>query len=77
MSDLNQLAKTNPVALESIERLGETAVLWVNDVGDKLEKLPELSKQLKVPAVEQAVANSPVEPNDKTVKSGYCRRAAK
>jgi hypothetical protein len=69
MSDLNQLTKTNPVALESIERwVRAGGQLWVSGVGDKLEKLPELSKQLQVPdALLQGVADSGIKDrNDKT-----------
>lgn len=68
-SDLQQLAKSNPTALESIERWVRTGgQLWVSEVGAKLEKLPEVSKQLKVPdAVIQAVFDPVAKaPNEKT-----------
>jgi hypothetical protein len=71
MADLTQLARTNPVALESIERWVRTGgQLWVSDVGDKLEKLPELSKQLRVPdGLIQAVADPGIkDTKDKAVQ---------
>ena len=69
LADLDQLAKTNPSALESIVRwVRAGGQLWVSDVGTKLEKLPKVSKQLKVPdALLQAVADPVVkDPNEKT-----------
>jgi hypothetical protein len=69
LPDLEQLAKTNPSALESIEHwVRAGGQLWVSDVGAKLEKLPEVSKQLKVPdALMQAVADPAVkDSNEKT-----------
>src|SRR4051812_43103660 len=49
-ANLQELAKKNPAALESIERWVRTGgQLWVSYAGDNLENLPEISKQLKVP----------------------------
>jgi hypothetical protein len=50
ITDLEDLAATNPAALESIERWVRTGgQLWVCDVGAELENLPAVSKRLKVP----------------------------
>ena len=58
--DLQQLATSSPTALEAIERWVRTGGhLWVSDVGGELEKLPQISKQLKVPeSLIQLGANS-------------------
>jgi hypothetical protein len=68
IADLDQLAKTNPTAFESVEAWVRTGgQLWVTDVGAKLEKLPEVSKQLKVPGTLLQAVVDPVikEPSDK------------
>ena len=73
MADLEQLSKTNPAALESMERWVRTGgQLWVSDIGAKLEKLPELSKQLNVPEsqikalADPIVKDSNAKTNEKT-----------
>jgi hypothetical protein len=69
LADLEQLAKTNPSALESIERwVRAGGQLWISDVGAKLEKLPEVSNQLKVRDALIPVAADPVvnRSNEKT-----------
>ncbi len=69
IADLEQLVKTNPPALESLERWVRTGgQLWVWDVGSKLEKLPEVSKQLGVPEAQLLALADPAfrDPNERT-----------
>jgi hypothetical protein len=72
-SNLEQLAKTNPAALEAVKRWVRTGgQLWVSDAGAKLEKLPEISKQLTVPdGLKRAVADAGVkDPSEKAKEKG-------
>ncbi len=72
-ADLQLLAKTNPAALEAIERWERTGgQLWVSNVGEKLEKLPEVSKLLQVPDALLPALADPIlkDANDKKVETG-------